>query len=186
MIQVKNNQSLFLLLVLGLFIASCTSASKEEATTEEEPTTTREENQTIEITGFQSIEELAASVVASLKSKDYDDYYSHIMTEEMEKAQAERITDSTVRQEFLHEYGFSLHEEKEYFNNLVNYYDSKNIDLGKAVLADMEFVEYKGGEYEPIMLYEVFVPIEMDYELLIDFTVIEVDGSYFLTSEIGI
>ena len=62
----------------------------------------------------------------------------------------------------------------------------KILILKKAVVADMEYIEYKGGEYEPLKLYEVFIPIEMDYELLIDFTIILVDGKYYLTSEIGI
>lgn len=168
-----------------LYFVSC-SGNKEatnEGSTDESVAQAAPEDK---IEGFDTIEELAASVVTSLKERDYDSYYSHVMTEELEMSQAALIPDSAIRKEFLHEYGFSLHEEKEYFDNLLHFYDSKEIDLDKVVLADMEYTEYKGGEYHPLELYEVFVPIEMDYELLIDFTVIKVNGQYYLTSELGI
>ncbi len=173
-------------LIFASILISC--SNKKEAANEkiEEASTEEQTTDAVEISGFDTIEELAASVVESLKQKDYDSYYSHVMTEELEMSQAELIEDSTIRKEFLHEYGFSLHEEKEYFDNLLNYYDSKSIDLDKVVLADMDYTEYKGGEYHPLELYEVFVPIEMEYELLIDFTIIKVDGQYYLTSELGI
>ncbi|QSE96773.1 hypothetical protein [Fulvivirga lutea] len=165
---------------------SCSNQSKEETSennTEVVEETTSEE---VEIEGFKTIEKLAASVVKSLKERDYDSYYSHIMTKEMEMSQAEKIQDSTIRKEFLHEYGFSLHEEQEYFDNLLHFFDTKNIDLDKVVMADLVYTEYKGGEYHPLELYEVIVPIEMDYEIPIDFTVIKVDGKYYLTSELGV
>ena len=54
------------------------------------------------------------------------------MSEEMELAQAEKITDEAIRKEFLHEYGFSLHEEEDYFKELVHYYEQENIDLKKS------------------------------------------------------
>ncbi|MEQ8476338.1 hypothetical protein [Fulvivirga sp.] len=178
------------LLALPLMLAtavSCSNQSKEETKTEETVESVTEATaEPVEIEGFKTIENLAASVVKSLKERDYDGYYSHVMSEEMEMTQAAKITDSTIRKEFLHEYGFSLHEEKEYFDNLLHYYDTKNIDLNKVVLADMDYTEYKGGEYHPLELYEVFVPIEMDYELLIDFTVIKVEDQFYLTSELGI
>lgn len=180
----KANSSIFVLLVI--FILSCSPNKNEQEKEASEPTTEASSQESVEITGFDTIEEIAASVVQSLKDKDYDSYYSHIMTEELEIQQAELIEDSVIRKEFLHEYGFSLHEEKEYFDNLLKYYEDNNIDLDKVVLADLDFTEYKGGEYHPLELYEVFVPIEMDYELLIDFTIIKVDGKFYLTSELGI
>lgn len=165
--------------------AACSSQNREteEKTVAEETVATEEATPTI--TGFKSIEKLAQSVVTSLKAKDYASYYSHVMTEEIELSQASLIEDSVVRKEFLHEYGFSLHEEEEYFNDLVNYFDSKNIDLNNAKLDEIEYTEYKGGEYHPLELYEVFIPIQMDYEMLIDFTIIKVGEEYYLTSELG-
>ncbi|MDH5476194.1 MAG: hypothetical protein OEX22_10920 [Cyclobacteriaceae bacterium] len=176
-----------LVLILTTILLSCTSNSSKTETKEVSSETEVTANTNpVTITGFNTIEELANSVILSLQNRDYESYYAHIMTEEMELTQSKRIEDETIRKEFLHEYGFSLHEEKEYFNNLLHYYDSRNIDLSKATLADMEYIEYKGGEYEPIMLYEVFIPIETEIESLIDFTIIEVDGKFFLTSEIGV
>lgn len=174
-----------ILLILAIMSAACNSKITETQTNESDSTVT-ESVASHEIEGFNSIEELSASVLQSLKDRDHESYYSHVMTEEMELSQAAKIKDSTIRKEFLDEYGFSLHEEKEYFDNLLHFYDTKNIDLDKAVLADIEYTEYKGGEYQPLELYEVFIPIEMEYELLIDFTAIKIGGKYFLTSELGI
>lgn len=175
-----------LLFVLLFIIASCTSKSDEKSASDQQEVVEAETSSEADIEGYDTIEELSASVLQSLKDRDHDSYFIHVMDEEMELEQAEMIQDSAIRKEFLHEYGFSLHEEKEYFDNLLHFYDTKDIDLEKAVLADMEYVEYKGGEYHPLELYEVFIPIEMEYELLIDFTAIKVDGKYYLTSELGI
>jgi hypothetical protein len=180
---------LLILVTIGVFTACSTKPANEDAqaTSETEEATVEETATAItSITGFDSIEELATSLVESLKKDDYKEYFTHVMSEEMELAQAAKITDEAIRKEFLHEYGFSLHEEEAYFEELVNYYKKANIDLTKATVADMEYIEYKGGEYEPLKLYEVFIPIEMEVESLIDFTIIQVDGKYFLTSEIGI
>ena len=186
--KTKSIVSFAIALIATITIWGCGSenSSKTEGEAVSDVLEEVAEEKTVVITGFDTIEALAASVVESIKARDYESYYSHVMTEEMEVAQSLKIEDEKIRKEFLHEYGFSLHEEKEYFDNLIHYYDSKNIDLNKATLADMEFTEYKGGEYEPVMLYEVFIPIEMEYESLIDFTIIEVDGKYYLTSEIGV
>lgn len=183
--KTNKTQSIITLLFTAMILSCTSNSSKTETqeTTLEVESTTNEEK--VVITGFNSIEELSKSVIESLQKRDYDSYYSHIMTEEMELSQAERIEDEKIRKEFIHEYGFSIHEEKEYFENLLHYYDSRNIDLSKATLADMEYIEYKEGNYEPIMLYEVFIPIEMEIESLIDFTTIEIDGKFYLTSEIG-
>jgi len=181
-----------LVISCAAMLSACGSNSSKEESQESDIAVTEETSveetavAMATITGFDSIEELAASLVESLKKDDYKGYFSHVMSEEMELAQAEKISDEEVREEFLHEYGFSLHEEEAYFEELVNYYKKENIDLSKATVADMEYVEYKGGEYEPLKLYEVFIPIEMEVESLIDFTIIEVDGKYFLTSELGI
>lgn len=186
--KTKSIFSIAAILTGTMVMWSCggSNSSTTETAVSVETKVENKEAQSAEVTGFDSIEELAKSVVESIRARDYSSYYSHVMTVEMEKEQSKRITDEKIRKEFLHEYGFSLHEEKEYFDNLLHYYDTKNIDLSKATLADMEYTEYKGGEYEPIMLYEVFIPIEMEYESLIDFTIIEVDGKFYLTSEIGV
>jgi len=173
------------LLILALLSFGCNS-NKTETQSDETESTASTNVESHDIEGFDTIAELAASVLKSLKDRDHDSYFIHVMDEKMELEQAEMIKDSTIRKEFLHEYGFSLHEEKEYFDNLLHFYDTKDIDLDKAVLADLEYVEYKGGEYQPLELYEVFIPIEMEYELLIDFTAIKVDDKYYLTSELGI
>lgn len=174
---------LLMITCVGLFAACGTKPANEEATEEQ---VAEETTEIAAITGFDSIEELCTSLVKSIQDNDYETYFSHVMNEEMELAQAELITDEKIRKEFLHEYGFSLHEEEAYFKELINYYEQEKVDLQKATVADMEFIEYKGGEYEPLKLYEVFIPIEMEYESLIDFTIIKVDEKYYLTSEIGI
>lgn len=176
---------LLMLVSAGVFFACGTKPANEDTQESETTEAVVEETAVVEITGFDSIEDLATSLVKSLQADDYKSYFTHVMTEEMELAQAELLTDEAIKKEFLHEYGFSLHEEEAYFERLVSFYEKENVDLSKATVADMEYIEYKGGEYEPLKLYEVFIPIEMDYELLIDFTIILVDGKYYLTSEIG-
>ena len=112
-----------IILFATLIITGCSSnkqeqESQDEPVANEESTTesSTEESEEVQLEGYDTIEELAASVVESLKNKDYDSYYTHIMSEDMELAQASKIEDSVIRKEFLHEYGFSLHEEKEYFD----------------------------------------------------------------------
>ena len=139
-----------------------------------------------DITGFDTIEELAASLVKSLSSKDFEGYRSHVMSEKIEVQSANQITDETIREEFIREFGFSLQHESEFFDELIAHFNNNNIDISKAKLDELEIVEYKGGEYEPLKLFEILLPIEAEYEMLIDFTVIEFDGKYFLTSELGI
>ena len=173
-----------MLVSASIFAACGTKPANEESQAVEE--TPMEEVTAVEISGFDSIEELATSLVKSLQEDDYKGYFTHVMSEEMEMAQAEQLTDEVIKKEFLHEYGFSLHDEEEFFEDLVKYYKENNIDLSKATVADMEYIEYKGGEYEPLKLYEVFIPIEAEYESLIDFTIIQVDGKYYLTSEVGV
>ena len=173
-------------LLFGIFAISCQSNNTEQGDTEAPAATESATTETTGAKGFDSLEALAASVVDALQARDYDEYYTHIMTKEMELSQAEKITDPEIRKEFLHEYGFSLHEEEEYFKDMIMFFDSKNIDLANVVLDDMEYTEYKGGEYQPLQLYEVFVPVEMEYEMLIDFTAIKVEDQFYLTSELGI
>lgn len=170
---------------LAVFIG-CSTKSTESETKSEPSSNEMKASSDVKIEGFDSIEKLAASVVNSLQNRDYDAYYTHVMNKELELTQAALIKDSVIRKEFLHEFGFSIHEEKEYFDNLLHYYDTKNIDLNKVNLEEMEFTEYKGGEYHPLELYEVFVPIIMEYEMLIDFTIIKVNNKFYLTSELGI
>ena len=177
---------LLMITCVGLFASCGTKPANEEVTEEQTTEAVVETAEVTAITGFDSIEDLCTSLVKSIQDNDYESYFSHVMNEEMELAQAELITDEKIKKEFLHEYGFSLHEEEAYFNELISYYEKENVDLQKATVADMEYVEYKGGEYEPLKLYEVFIPIEMEYESLIDFTIIKVDEKYYLTSEIGI
>lgn len=171
---------------IALLTACNTKPANEDTATETVEVAQTPEKEVIEITGFDTIDELSKSLVVSLQNKDYKGYFTHVMSEEMELAQAEKITDEEIRKEFLHEYGFSLHEEEDYFNELVAYYEKENIDLNNALMDEIEYTEYKEGKYEPLKLYEVFIPIEMDYEMLIDFTIIEVDGKFYLTSELGI
>ena len=177
-----------LLLAILIAIVSCTNTKKEEKSEEtavKEDTIAVGEPKVV-ISGFESIDELAESVVEALINQDHQDYFSHVMSKEMEMEQAEKIENEEIKEEFLQEYGFSLHEEEEYFNNTVKFFKEKDFDLHDADLENLEYTEYKGGEYEPLELYEVMVPVEGDYEMVIDFTVIKVGGKYYLTSELGV
>jgi len=181
-----KNLASILAISISIIMVACGPSKQKSNEAKESTDETSVIKSATKLVGFQSIEELAKSVINSLVEKDYDEYFTHVMSEKMELSQAEKLKNQEVKDEFLKEFGFSLHEEKDYFDNTVKYFDEQKIDLKKAKLDEIEYTEYKGGEYEPLMLYEVFVPIEAEYEMLVDFTIIEVDGSYFLTSELGI
>ena len=109
------------------------------------------------------------------------------MTEEMELAQAALIEDEKIRDRFVSEYGFSLREEKHYFDFTIKYFDEHNVDLANANLDDMDYIEYKSGAYSPLELYEVFIPVDAgDYPETIDLVIIKIDNKYYMTSELGI
>jgi len=138
------------------------------------------------VRGFDSIEALSASLVESLVNEDYKGYLSHTMTREMEMNQARMIQDSTVKKMFVAEYGFSLREEKHYFDFTIKYLKEHDVDISKAILDEVEFIPYKKGRYEPLELFEVFIPVENEYPMTIDVVVIKIEDKYYLTSEMGI
>ena len=164
------------------------SESNETANTEEEVETTEYIDEMGDVVrGFDTIEELTASLIASLKDKNYRDYLSHTMTEEMELALAETVTDSIGRQKFIAEYGFSLREEKHYFDFTIKYFEEHEVDIANAMLDDIDYLPYKSDRYAPLELFEVFIPVETSgFPETIDLVVIKVDDKYYMTSEIGI
>lgn len=173
------------------FMMACTSGESSEQTEEsaestDSPATDTEMVDQPESEGFNTIEELATSLVSSLKSHDFESYKSHVMTESIELNSANQIADETKREEFKKEFGFGLKHEREFFDELIAHFENNNIDISNAKMDELEFVPFKANKFDPLKLYEVLLPIEADYEMLIDFTVIEVDGKYFLTSELGI
>lgn len=191
-----------LYLLLALFIlASCSSKKEKEDdadntdnTEQETPSSDADSDASDEyvdkmgdvVKGFDSIDALAASLVKSLDNKNYREYLSHTMTREMEIDQAAKIQDSTVRENFIAEYGFSLREEKHYFDFTIKYLEEHDADIGKAILDEVEYVPYKEGRYKPLELYEVFIPVENEYPMTVDVVVIKIEDKYYLTSEMGI
>ena len=138
------------------------------------------------IEGFSTIDALVKSLVASFKSENLEEYRSHVMTRELEEKQALTIENDSIRQVFIHEFGFSINHEDEYFREIIAYFKQNNIDLEKVAFEEIEYQEYNSGNFEPVMIYEVFIPIKMDYEALIDITVIKIEDKYYLTSELGV
>jgi hypothetical protein len=193
-LALKPNQNpmkhtfVYSLILMTLVLASaCSSTKKEtsESTNQDAPTGKNVDYMGDEVTGFASIEALAKSMIEALKNNDFRDYLSHTMTEKMEMEQAESIKDPVEKEKFIKEYGFSLKEEKHYFDYTIKYLKEQNIDLNLADLNDLVVVEYKGGEYRPVKLWEVIVPFKTDVPSQLDFTAIEIDGRFYLTSELG-
>jgi hypothetical protein len=139
------------------------------------------------VRGFDSIEALAASLIKSLADNDYRGYLSHTMTEEMELAQADLITNPDGKEKFVSEYGFSLREERHYFDFTIKYFEEHFVDLSAAEIDEIDYMEYKPERYAPLELYEVFIPVETSgWPETIDLIVIKIDDKFYMTSEMGI
>ena len=122
------------ILCLSLFLFNC-SGGKEE---ENESTDTSSEDLTTVIVheGYEDIGDLTKSVIESIKKKDYESYITHVMSREEELAQSKRIENDSIREAFVKEFSFSLHEEEEYFNNMIKYLNDSELNLDRSLIGE--------------------------------------------------
>ncbi len=180
----KNLHCFKCLMLVGVlvFIAACSSEKKQETKAPEEP---KMEEKKVEISGYASIEEMSTSIIEAFKNNDYDDYYSHVMSKELEESQAARIESEEGRKAFKQEFGFSLAHEEEEFKNLLNYLKQENIDLEKSQIDELVLIDYRTDEFIPLELKQVIIPVIHDgMETDLIYVAIKVEDTWFLTSEL--
>lgn len=134
-----------------------------------------------------SLAQLTQILITSLKNKDANTYESYCFTLEQEEAIADMLTDEKKQKYFKREFGFSLHEELAYFENITKYIEKVGIDLDKIDYTLVEAVDYNRANYAPINLKEVIIPIIQEgVERDIVFVAIENDGKWYFTSELSL
>jgi hypothetical protein len=174
--------------ILVLFSCSGDDTAQNQSATETETAL----SETIEeaarvVVGFESIESITASFLECLSNRDFEDYLNHVITNEIERELSAMIHNEEKRQQFIDEFGFSLKNEQESFEDLLKYLDGKGLDPSTASHEDSEIMDYEHDHYAPLGLKEVIIPFPYEsYEVDIVITCVEYKGSWLLTSEIGL
>jgi hypothetical protein len=172
------------LLITVLIAAAILSCGKK---TEQIEAKSVSENKNIERKYANSLEELNDILLKSLKENDKSTYLSYCFTEEQEESIADLLTDEKKQKKFKREFGFSLHEEAAYFENIVKYIKKTNIDLSKIDTKQIEIFDYDPANYAPINLKEVLIPIVQEgIERDIVYVAINIDGKWYFTSELSL
>ncbi len=136
------------------------------------------------IRGFDTIEGLTRSFIRMLEENDYSDYLSHTMQKPMEEDQAAKIKDSDRRRRFMEEYGFTLKEEQHYFDQTVNFLRTHDIHANMIQVEEMVVIPYKKELYDPLELYEVYIPLDAEHRDHIYYVAIKVGEDFYMTSEL--
>jgi hypothetical protein len=179
----KKNLSLLLVSFLVVFAFAC----KNEQEKKSEPEVTEVKVLPKAIKSANSLDSLTTVLLEILKTKDKDAYVSYCFSEEQEKAIAASITYAKKRKGFQREFGFSLHEEVIYFENILKYIEKTGIDLTKIDTSTIEVIDYNKSDYAPATLKEVFIPIIQDgIERDIVYVAVQIDGKWYFTSELSL
>lgn len=134
-----------------------------------------------------SIDSLNNILLRSFINKDKNLYISYCITTEQEESLANLIVDKRKKKYFLREFGFSIHEEVNYFENIIKYIEKSKIDLSKIELSIIEVFDYNRSNYAEIILKEVIIPIIQDsFERDIVYVAIQIDGRWYFTSELNL
>jgi len=173
------------LFIFSLLLFGCSSDNKEDNS--EESQKPAEVSTAINHTGFNSVKELTQSVIETIKNKDYENYITHVMSREEELGQSRRIEDDSLRQAFIDEFSFSLHEEEDYFNNMIKYLHDTEINLDRSIVEESIVIDYEDNKYAPCEIVEVIIPIEHEEsEIDLVYVGIKIGQKWFLTAELGI
>jgi hypothetical protein len=177
-----KNSILYFVFALMVFATACSSEKKSHEAHEGHQAAADHQNK-----GFDDVPQLAASVIQSLANYDYNEYYSHVITKSQEKAAAATIQDNANRKAFMKEFEFSIKEEKVYFDNIEKLIKEEKLDMANARVNEMEILDYKATEYAPQVLKQVIIPVmKGEMEIDIVFVVIQLDGKWYLTAELGV
>ncbi len=181
-----NHKYLPLLVAIFLFACSGGGTENQDAATVE----TKEEvaeSKSPEVTGFESLDDLTASFLQAVSARDYESYLSHVITTDIENELAGQIEREDMRSDFIKEFGFSLKNEKEYFDNITKYLDEKGLDPMSAAHDQLEIIDYRHDHYSPLEIKEIIIPFPYeDYEIDLIVIAVNYNGNWLLTSEIGL
>lgn len=170
-----------------------TQCTKKESTSGEVATATvteDAENHTLstvtERKSASSLDSLSIILIDCLKNNDKKKYISYCFSEDQETALSALITDKAKQKRFVREFGFSLHEEVYYYENLVKYIEKVGIDLNLIDKSLIEVIDYNKSNYAPIELKEVIIPvIQEGLERDIVYVGVNIDGRWYFTSELS-
>lgn len=166
-------------------LQSCKKQEPAQETTTEQVAETPAKQ--IEYKSAENLDSLTAILVRSLKDKNKDLYLSYCFTTEQEEKLANLIGDKKKKKYFQREFGFSLHEEVVYFENILKYIDKTGIDLNKIEYSIIESINYNKSNYEPVELKEVIIPIiQESIERDIVYVGVQIDGRWYFTSELSL
>lgn len=172
------------ILILTTFFLACEKKANVEST--EKPAETTE---TVKIVpqSADSLEQLHSILLQALKTKDKNLYISYCFSQEQESKISETLTDEKKRKYFQREFGFSIHEEVAYFENISKYIDKVGIDLTMIENNLIESIDYNRSSYSPIVLKEVIIPIIQEgIERDIVYVAIQIDNKWYFTSELSL
>ena len=174
--------------IAGFIGQSCTKKqAPEETATIANDSSAQVANSTVVRKSASSVDSLNSILLGALKTKDKSLYISYCFTTEQEEALANLIVDKKKKKYFQREFGFSLHEEVNYFENIVKYIDKVGLDLSKIEPSIIEVFDYNKSNYTEITLKEVVIPIIQDaLERDIVYVAIQIDGRWYFTSELSL
>ncbi len=182
--------SLSTAILLGLAMMSCAKKETTETqNTEIEATETASSTTptSLELKSADNLDSLTSVLIKCLKTKDKNLYASYCFTSEQENKLSDLIGDKKKKKYFQREFGFSLHEEVVYFENIVKYIDKSGIDLNKIEKTIIESIDYNKSNYEPIELKEVIIPIMQEgIERDIVYVAVQIDNRWYFTSELSL
>jgi hypothetical protein len=180
----KNLFKLIAILSAIFYLASCTQKPAEESTANATDTPA---SITVEHKSADSLGQLYSILLTSLKSKDKGLYLSYCFTQEQEDKIAQVLVDEKKKKYFQREFGFSIHEEVAYFENISKYIEKMKIDLNLIEIPLIETIDYNRSNYSPLVLKEIIIPIIQEgLERDIVFVAIQIDGKWFFTSELSL
>ncbi len=180
----KNLLKLSLLSLAVMYLASC---NKQSQKTSETSTPLATDTLVVVHKSADSLQQLHAILLQALKSKDKNLYVSYCFTQAQEAQVAEMLRDVKKKKYFQREFGFSIHEEVSYFENICKYIDKTKIDLNLVELPLIEVFDYNQSNYTPIELKESIIPIIQEgIERDIVYVAIQIDGKWYFTSELSL
>ena len=183
----KNNLKALLLgiLILGMF--ACTKKTPENTVSDTQVEIPTAPAPIVDRRNAESVDSLTAIMLRSLASKDKNLYVSYCFTLEQEETLADLIKEKKMKRRFQREFGFSLHEELMYFENILKYIEKSKIDLNKIDKKVLEVIDYNKSDYSPIVLKEVIIPIVQEgLERDIVYVAAQIDGRWYFTSELSL
>ncbi|MDX2196991.1 MAG: hypothetical protein NW207_11280 [Cytophagales bacterium] len=180
--------SVLFFIVLGiLFIHGCTQKPKEQALEAPAPTSSVSTKTITARNSADSLNMLTDILLECLLAKNKEKYISYCFTEEQETAMAAQIADKKMQKSFQREFGFSLHEEVLYFENIIKYIEKNQLDLAKVDKTIIETIDYNKSNYSPLILKEVIIPIiQGGIERDLFFVAAFIDGKWYFTSELSL